>query len=103
MITYTDVLDSINQIAEFEQKVFDLTRQIDEKDLQYEELLMQADTEGQLKNERQRKCFVDGKKQADSEYQKLVRELETTKVQLSASNRYFQLKLKFANPEHSQI
>lgn len=96
MINYEDVKMAIEKIAELEQKVYDLSRQIEEKELNYEELLLTADAEGITKNDRQRKCFVDTKKKDDVEYQSLRKLLEQAKIQLNYQNRMYQLNLKFA-------
>lgn len=97
MVTYEVVKNSVEKIAELEQQVYDISRQIEEKELHYEELLAAADAEGLTKNDRQRKCFVDTKKKDDLEYQELKKSLEKSKIQLNYHNRMYQLNLKFAD------
>jgi hypothetical protein len=99
MITYADVKTTISTLSKLEQKAYVLSRQLEEKELQFEEMLMAADAEGVTKNDRQRKCFVESKKQNDVEYQTLRKELEKTKIETNFNSRMYQLELKCVGSE----
>lgn len=96
MIAYDDVVASIRKIADLEQELYGVSRQLEIKQLEYEELLQKADAEGITKNDRQRKHFIDVKKKDDTEYQRLETQHEKLKVDLGFNTRMYQLKLKFA-------
>ena len=89
-----DIEKLISHLSNIEQKVYDLSKQIEDKDYQFEEMLTQADADGITKNDRQRRCFVDGKKREDKQYQQLLTDLEKTKIELNFNSRMYQLKLK---------
>jgi hypothetical protein len=96
-----EIENLISHLSAVEQKVYDLSKKIEDKDYQFEEMLTQADADVVTKNDRQRRCFVDGKKREDKQYQELLSDLEKTKIELNFKSRMYQLKLKmFSNLSH---